>query len=45
RHRYEVNPEYIGQLKDKGLIFSGRSEDGKRMETLEIGDHPFFIAT
>ncbi len=45
RHRYEVNPEYIEQLKDKGLIFSGRSEDGKRMETLELDNHPCFIAT
>ncbi|MBY9000221.1 MAG: CTP synthase (glutamine hydrolyzing) [Candidatus Heimdallarchaeota archaeon] len=45
RHRYEVNVEYIDQLKEKGLVFSGRSEDGKRMESLEIENHPCFIAT
>jgi len=44
RHRYEVNPEYIETLKSKGLIFSGKSEDGIRMETLELPDHPCFIA-
>jgi CTP synthase len=44
RHRYEVNPEYIEILKKNGLIFSGKSEDGIRMETLELPDHPCFIA-
>ncbi|MBR1368543.1 CTP synthetase [Methanocalculus chunghsingensis] len=43
RHRYEVNPEYIPLLEEKGLIFSGRN--GDRMEILEIPDHPFFFAT
>ena len=45
RHRYEVNPEYIETLKENNLIFSGYSEDGKRMETLELSNHPCFIAT
>ncbi len=45
RHRYEVNPEYIDILEEKGLSFSGRSEDGRRMEVLEIEDHPYFVAT
>jgi len=45
RHRYEVNPEYVGVLEKNGLVFSGRSPDGKLMEFLELKGHPFFIAT
>ena len=45
RHRYEVNPKYIGRLTKKGLRFSGKSLDGRRMEILELPGHPFFIAT
>jgi CTP synthase len=45
RHRYEVNLEYIDVLEEKGLIFSGRSEDGRRMEVLEIENHPYFFAS
>lgn len=44
RHRYEVNPEYIETLSKNGLIFSGKSEDGIRMETIELPNHPCFIA-
>lgn len=43
RHRYEVNPEYIGSLEEAGLIFAARC--GVRMEACEIRDHPFFLAT
>jgi CTP synthase len=43
RHRYEVNPDYIDRLEDAGLRFSGRS--GRRMEVLELPDHPFFLGT
>jgi CTP synthase len=47
RHRYEVNPEYIEELKNAGLIFSGVSPDRRLMEILELpkSKHPFFIAT
>jgi CTP synthase len=45
RHRYEVNPRYISKLERRGLDFSGRSLDGRRMEILELHEHPFFIAT
>ena len=45
RHRYEVNPNYIEELEQNGLIFSGCSEDKLRMETLEITDNDCFIAT
>jgi CTP synthase (UTP-ammonia lyase) len=36
RHRYEVNPEYIGALTSAGLAFSGKDEKGVRMEFLEL---------
>lgn len=47
RHRYEVNPEYIHQLQEKGLVFSGQSPDHKLMEVVELPKdvHPFFLAT
>uniref|UniRef100_A0A7C4TCL2 CTP synthase n=1 Tax=candidate division WOR-3 bacterium TaxID=2052148 RepID=A0A7C4TCL2_UNCW3 len=45
RHRYEVNPKYIKVLSENGLIFSGKSPDGRLMEIVEIGDHPFFVGT
>lgn len=45
RHRYEVNPEFITDLEAYGLQFSAVSADGKKMEALEITDHPFFLGT
>lgn len=43
RHRYEVNGNYIAQLSDAGLNFSGLSKDGNLVETLEIPSHPWFF--
>ncbi len=47
RHRYEINPDYIERLEAKGLVFSGRSPDGKLMEIAELPkkEHPFFLGT
>ena len=45
RHRYEVNLEYKDEIEDNGMTFSGHSPNGKRMEILEIEDHPFFIGS
>ncbi|OHA89693.1 MAG: CTP synthase [Candidatus Zambryskibacteria bacterium RIFCSPHIGHO2_01_FULL_43_27] len=47
RHRYEVNPEYIALIEDKGLIFSGKSKDGRLCEIAELPArvHPFFLGT
>lgn len=45
RHRYEVNPSYFSKLEQGGLVFSGRSLDGRRMEILELPAHYFFMAT
>ncbi len=43
RHRYEVNPAYIQQLQDAGLTFIGKDESGRRMEIIELKDHPWFV--
>jgi CTP synthase len=45
RHRYEVNLDYLEILNKNGLCFSGRSTDGKRMETLELPKYYFFFAS
>jgi CTP synthase len=47
RHRYEVNPSFIGDLEQAGLVFSGRSPDGHLMEIAELpkNKHPFFLGT
>ncbi len=47
RHRFEVHPDYIEQLEQAGLCFSGRSPDHPIMQVLELPKdrHPFFIAT
>lgn len=47
RHRYEVNPEYIAELENAGLVFSGISPDKKLMEIAELPGkaHPFFLGT
>ena len=44
RHRYEVNPDIIDELAKHGMIFTGKDDTGRRMEILEIPDHPFFVA-
>ncbi|PAV31383.1 CTP synthetase [Virgibacillus profundi] len=44
RHRYEFNNDYKEQLAENGLIFSGTSPDGRLVETIELGDHPWFVA-
>ena len=44
RHRYEVNNRYRRKLEKKGLIFSGINNDLGVVETIEIEDHPWFIA-
>ena len=44
RHRYEVNPEYVPMLEEKGLIISARSEMHNLVEMIELDNHPWFIA-
>ncbi len=45
RHRYEFNNDYIEDFEKTGMVFSGRSPDGRIIEMLELPEHPFFIAT
>ncbi len=45
RHRYEINPEFIETFEKHGIVFSASSDNGRRMEILEIPNHRFFIAT
>jgi len=47
RHRWEVNPEYIERLTEKGLVFSGKSPEGKLMEIAELpkSEHPFMLGS
>ena len=44
RHRYEVNNHYVAAIRSKQvLIVSGRSEEDKLVEMIELPDHPWFI--
>jgi CTP synthase len=45
RHRYEVHPDYIAQLQQHGLVFSGRHPQQPIMQVLELPtpEHPYFI--
>ena len=48
RHRYEVNPKYIKDFEEAGVVFSGfhRPRGGEPlMEFIELRNHPFFVAT
>jgi CTP synthase len=44
RHRYEFNNNYLEQLEQKGMRFSGKSIDGRLVEVVEIPEHPWFLA-
>ena len=45
RHRYEVNNEYIKQISDAGLVFSGMSPDGMLAEVVELPKLDWFVAS
>jgi len=45
RHRYEVNPDYISEIEKKGLLFTGSSDNGRRMEVAELPGHPYFMGS
>ncbi len=45
RHRFEVNLDYIDALTKNGVIYSGKSTDGRRMETLELPSRYFYFAS
>ncbi|WP_293909071.1 CTP synthase [Deinococcus sp.] len=48
RHRYEVNPVYVEQLRAAGLIVSGvtpgmAGRGAGLVESIELSGHPFFV--
>lgn len=43
RHRYEFNQKYLDLFTQKGMVFSGHSDNKKRMEMLEIPTHRFYL--
>tara|TARA_S200000501_G_scaffold67635_3_gene59221 strand:+ start:44348 stop:45973 length:1626 start_codon:yes stop_codon:yes gene_type:complete len=45
RHRYEVNNRYRKRLEKNGMIVSGVNSDLGVVESIEIKDHPWFIAS
>ncbi len=45
RHRYEINPEYVETLENKGFVFSGMTPDKRIMQIGELPQHPFFIGS
>ncbi len=44
RHRYEVNNDYLEQLRAAGLEPSGIWPEGELVEIVERRDHPWFLA-
>jgi len=45
RHRYEVNNRYRSRLEKNGLVFSGVNKNLDVVETIELTNHPWFVAT
>lgn len=44
RHRYEFNNEFRDKLIEKGMVISGVSPDERLVESIELEDHPWFVA-
>ena len=44
RHRYEVMNQYVSKLEEAGLVISGRHPERNLVETIELPDHPWFVA-
>jgi CTP synthase len=43
RHRYEFNNTFRERLAASGLRITGLSPDGRLVEIVELGDHPWFL--
>jgi len=43
RHRYEFNPDYRERFEAAGMRVSGRSPDGRLVESVELDGHPWFV--
>jgi CTP synthase len=44
RHRYEFNQDYRQIMEEEGMVLSGHSDMGRRIEILEIPSNKFFFA-
>ena len=44
RHRYEVNNNYLDQLRDAGMRVAGWSADRSLVEMIELPQHHWFVA-
>jgi CTP synthase len=44
RHRYEINNNYLDQLRDAGMGIVGWSADRSLVEMIELPEHPWFVA-
>jgi CTP synthase len=44
RHRYEVNNNYVDQLRESGMDLVGWSDDRSLVEMIELPSHPWFVA-
>jgi len=45
RHRFEVNNNYLSQMKEAGLVVGGLSFDKTLVETIELPEHRWFFAS
>lgn len=45
RNRYEFNNNYSEKFEKAGMIFSGMNPETKLVESIELKNHPFFVAT
>ena len=45
RHRYEVNPDRVGELEKGGMVISGRNPVNGLVEMVELPGDQWFVAT
>ncbi len=45
RHRFEFTMKYRDIYREKGMVFGGIHPETDLVETIELPDHPWFIAT
>ncbi len=44
RHRFEFNNKYVSKFENAGMIISGVNPETNLVETVELKDHPWFVA-
>jgi CTP synthase len=45
RHRFEFTMKYMDTYREKGMVFGGIHPESDLVETIELPEHPWFIAT